>query len=38
MAKANYHIRRKCLDYDVLKRELSLPDTSYLELNHPVGY
>lgn len=31
-------VARASMDFDVLKRELSLPDTSYLELNHPVGY
>ena len=31
-------VARATMDFDVLKRELNLADTSYLELNHPVGY
>ena len=31
-------VARATMDFDVLKRELNLADTSYLELNHPIGY
>lgn len=31
-------VARATMDFDTLKRELNLSDTSYLELNHPVGY
>ena len=31
-------VARATMDFDTLKRELNLADTSYLELNHPVGY
>ena len=31
-------VARATMDFDVLKRELKLADTSYLELNHPIGY
>jgi len=31
-------LARATMDFDVLKRELNLADTSYLELNHPIGY
>ena len=31
-------VARATMDFDVLKRELNLAETSYLELNHPVGY
>lgn len=31
-------VARAMMDYDTLKRELNLADTSYLELNHPIGY
>ena len=31
-------VARAMMDYDTLKQELSLPETSYLELNHPIGY
>ena len=31
-------VARATMDFDTLKRELNLAETSYLELNHPVGY
>lgn len=31
-------VARGTMDYETLKRELKLADTSYLELNHPIGY
>lgn len=31
-------VARAMMDYDTLKQELNLPETSYLELNHPIGY
>lgn len=31
-------VARGTMDFDTLKRELKLADTSYLELNHPIGY
>ena len=31
-------VARATMDFDVLKRELNLPETSYLELNHPIAY
>ncbi|MBQ7420313.1 MAG: SagB/ThcOx family dehydrogenase [Prevotella sp.] len=31
-------VARATMDFDVLKAELHLAETSYLELNHPVGY
>ena len=31
-------VARATMDFDTLKRELNLADTSYLELNHPIGY
>ena len=31
-------VARATMDFDVLKRELNLSETSYLELNHPIGY
>ena len=31
-------VARATMDFDTLKRELKLADTSYLELNHPIGY
>jgi len=31
-------VARASMDFDALKRELKLADTSYLELNHPIGY
>ena len=31
-------VARATMDFDTLKRELHLADTSYLELNHPIGY
>lgn len=31
-------VARGSMDYDAIKAELKLADTSYLELNHPVGY
>ena len=31
-------VARATMDFDVLKRELNLADTSFLELNHPIGY
>ena len=31
-------VARGTMDFEVLKRELDLADTSYLELNHPIGY
>ena len=31
-------VARAMMDYDTLKQELNLPATSYLELNHPIGY
>ena len=31
-------VARGTMDYDTLKRELNLAETSYLELNHPIGY
>ena len=31
-------VARGTKDFDTLKRELKLADTSYLELNHPIGY
>lgn len=31
-------VARASMDFDTLKRELKLADTSYLELNHPIGY
>ena len=31
-------VARATMDFDTLKREFNLPDTSYLELNHPIGY
>mgnify|MGYP002624626027 CR=1 FL=1 len=31
-------VARASMDFDTLKRELNLADTSYLELNHPIGY
>ena len=31
-------VARATMDFDVLKRELNLAETSYLELNHPIGY
>ncbi len=31
-------VARATMDFDTLKRKLNLADTSYLELNHPVGY
>jgi len=31
-------VARGTMDFDTLKRELKLSDTSYLELNHPIGY
>ena len=31
-------VARATMDFDVLKRELNLADTSDLELNHPIGY
>lgn len=31
-------VARGTMDYDAIKAELKLADTSYLELNHPVGY
>lgn len=31
-------VARATMDLDVLKRELNLGDTSFLELNHPIGY
>lgn len=31
-------VARATMDFDTLKRELNLADTSYLELNHPISY
>lgn len=31
-------VARGTMDFDTLKRELKLADTSYLELNHTIGY
>ncbi|MBQ8468119.1 MAG: SagB/ThcOx family dehydrogenase [Prevotella sp.] len=31
-------VARATMDFDTLKRELNLAETSYLELNHPIGY
>ena len=31
-------VARATMDFDVLKRELNMSETSYLELNHPIGY
>ena len=31
-------VARASMDFDTLKRELNLAETSYLELNHPIGY
>lgn len=31
-------VARAMMDYDTLKQELNLAPTSYLELNHPIGY
>lgn len=31
-------VARATMDFDMLKRELNLADTSYLELNHPISY
>ena len=31
-------VARGTMDFDTLKRELNLADTSYLELNHPISY
>ena len=31
-------VARATMDFDVLKRELNLAHTSFLELNHPIGY
>ena len=31
-------VARGTMDYDALKAELNLAETSYLELNHPIGY
>ena len=31
-------VARATMDFDALKRELNLAETSYLELNHPIGY
>ena len=31
-------VARATMDFDTLKAELNLADTSYLELNHPIGY
>ena len=31
-------VARGTMDFETLKRELNLADTSYLELNHPIGY
>lgn len=31
-------VARATMDFDTLKRELNLADTSYLEINHPISY
>ena len=31
-------VARATMDFDTLKRDLNLADTSYLELNHPISY
>ena len=31
-------VARATMDFDVLKRELNMSESSYLELNHPIGY
>ena len=31
-------VARATMDFDTLKREFNMAETSYLELNHPVGY
>lgn len=31
-------VARAMMDYYTLKQELNLAPTSYLELNHPIGY
>ena len=31
-------VARATMDFDTLKRELNLADTSYIELNHPISY
>jgi len=31
-------VARATMDFDTLKRELNLANTSYLELNHPISY